>query len=296
MQGQREDGPDLVARRGDVLAEQVDAGADEAARAAGAAPRRAPRARWPARAGRGRRPRDRPGAGWGAMSSARRPWAEASRWWMTASVATMTRSPMRWARQQKSRSSRKSGRDGSKPVEGLPDVATDQHARRADGQDVADAVVLPLVVLAALEPGDAPTGAGDGDAGLQQQAPVVPAEHLGPEDRHARVVVGGVEEPLEAVARPGALSSCRSHTHEIGIGGERLVGARAEVGKPRADGLRRSRPCGRGEGCARRRRRWRAGPGWRRPSRCRRRRPRPGAASGWRGWSGPQAATRRRHG
>ena len=32
--------------------------------------------------------------------------------------------------------------------QGLPDVATDQHARRADGQDVAGAVMLTLVVVA----------------------------------------------------------------------------------------------------------------------------------------------------
>ncbi len=76
------------------------------------------------------------------------------------------------------------------PAEFLEDVTPDQHAGGGDGQHGAHVVVLPLVLFAAVQPGPAAAGVGDGDADLQELPAVVPAAELGADDRH--VVLAGL--------------------------------------------------------------------------------------------------------
>lgn len=54
--------------------------------------------------------------------------------------------------------------------------------------------MLALVLLAAVESGPAAAAAGDGDAGLQELLPVVPAAQLGADDGGVRVGVGDAQE------------------------------------------------------------------------------------------------------
>ena len=54
------------------------------------------------------------------------------------------------------------------PAQGLEHVAPHQHAGGVDREHLAHGVVLALVVLAALETGLAVTGAGDGQADLEE--------------------------------------------------------------------------------------------------------------------------------
>ena len=144
------------------------------------------------------------------------------------------------------------------PAELVEDAAAYQHAGGVDGQDVARLGVLALVVLAALQPGLAPTGPGDRDAELEQPLQRGPlaqhrAEHVGVgvvgragqqgQQRlgvRAGVVVQhpdplGVGAELVEVREPGAQGG-----GEAGRGRQRdhAVPARR---RPRAG--RRSRPC-----------------------------------------------------
>ena len=43
---------------------------------------------------------------------------------------------------------------GVEAAEEVPDLPSDEHAGRTDGEHIADTVVLPLIVLAALEAGE----------------------------------------------------------------------------------------------------------------------------------------------
>ena len=81
----------------------------------------------------------------------------------------------------------------------VPDVAADQHARRADRQHGPVAVVLALVDLARLDPGEAPPRPVGGDARLTHHAPVRQVLQLRAEDRHRPAAAGPVEQLLEGV-------------------------------------------------------------------------------------------------
>jgi hypothetical protein len=72
--------------------------------------------------------------------------------------------------------------------------APHQHAGGVDGQDLAHVVVLPLVVLAPLEPELAAAGARDGDADLEQPAQRRPLPQLRTEHVDLRVLLRGREQ------------------------------------------------------------------------------------------------------
>ena len=84
-------------------------------------------------------------------------------------------------------------------VELVPDVAADQHACRADRQHGPAAVMLALVDLARLDPGEAPSRPVGGDARLAHHAPVRQVFQLRAEDRHRSAAAGPVEQLLEGV-------------------------------------------------------------------------------------------------
>ena len=94
------------------------------------------------------------------------------------------------------------GQVGVEAAELVPDVAADQHARRADRQHGPVAVVLALVDLARLDPGQAPSGPVGGDARLAHHAPVRQVLQLRAEDRHRPAAAGRGEQLLEGVERP----------------------------------------------------------------------------------------------
>lgn len=81
----------------------------------------------------------------------------------------------------------------------LEDVAAHQHAGAGDGEHRADLVVLALVLLAAVQAGPPATGAGDGDADLQQLAAVVPAAQLGADHGGTGGGVGDLEQSAQRV-------------------------------------------------------------------------------------------------
>ena len=83
----------------------------------------------------------------------------------------------------------------------VPDVAADQHARRADRQHGPAAVVLALVDLARLDPGEAAPGPVGGDARLAHHAPVGQVLQLRAEDRHRPPAADALEQLLEGVGR-----------------------------------------------------------------------------------------------
>ena len=83
------------------------------------------------------------------------------------------------------------------PAQRIEDVATDQHARRADRQNLADAVVLTLVVLAKLETGFTVAGPSDRDAHLQQTACSRPGADPASDDGDGRVREGNLAQLLE---------------------------------------------------------------------------------------------------
>ena len=87
---------------------------------------------------------------------------------------------------------------GVESAEKVPDLASDEHAGRADREYVAHSVVLSLIVLASLKTGEAPSGVRDADTRFEQEAPIMPAEDLRPEDRGARIRIGCLEECVEA--------------------------------------------------------------------------------------------------
>lgn len=74
------------------------------------------------------------------------------------------------------------GQPAVEPAELFEDIAPDQHAGGGHGQDGPHVVVLPLVLLAAVEAGPAAPRVGDGDADLEELPAVVPAEQLGADD------------------------------------------------------------------------------------------------------------------
>ncbi len=86
---------------------------------------------------------------------------------------------------------------GVEAAELLEHRAAHQHAGGVDREHLADLVVLALVVLAALQPGLAATGAGDGDAELEQPAQRGPLAQLRAEDVGVGVGGGGREQRRE---------------------------------------------------------------------------------------------------
>ena len=90
---------------------------------------------------------------------------------------------------------------GVKAADVIPDIAADQHARAADRERVAVPVVLALVHLARLDPGDAPARGVDGDAGLEHHLPVGPVLDLGAEHRSGPRLGGAPEQLLQRVGR-----------------------------------------------------------------------------------------------
>ena len=97
-----------------------------------------------------------------------------------------------------------------------------------------DVVVLALVVLATLEPGLAPAGAGDGDAELEQPPQGGPLAELGPEDvgagvRRSRREQRGerpgvrrgvvVEQPDPLGVGPGLPDLLEPEPDGLGVGG-----------------------------------------------------------------------------
>ena len=94
---------------------------------------------------------------------------------------------------------------GVEAAELVPDVAAHQHPGGADREHRADAVVLALVVLAALQPGLAAAAAGDRDADLEQQPAVAEAAHLGAGHRDPRVAGDLGEQLRQGVGRGRAV-------------------------------------------------------------------------------------------
>ncbi len=78
----------------------------------------------------------------------------------------------------------------------VPHVAADQHPGAADGKHIAVAVVLPLVDLARLDPGDPAAGAVSADPGFEQDIPVGPVHDLGAEHRRGGHLLGTKQQPL----------------------------------------------------------------------------------------------------
>jgi hypothetical protein len=81
----------------------------------------------------------------------------------------------------------------------VPHVPADQHAGAADREHIPVPVVLPLVHLARLDPGDPAAGAVDADPGFEQDVPVRPVHDLGAEHRGGRPLVRGGEQLLQRV-------------------------------------------------------------------------------------------------
>ena len=181
----------------------------------------------------------------------------------------------------------------------VPHVAADQHPGAADGEHIPVAVVLPLVDLARLDPGDPASGAVDADPGLEQDIPVGPVHDLGAEHRHGRHLVGAdgaaaPARPVPARSRRGAATptpSARPGFPPAEADGWWRPGA-AEPGGPRPRSRCRD-PCRtRPPGPAPRPAWPRCGPG----CRCRRQ---PRAARAGSGSPGPRShaeSTRRHHG
>ena len=91
------------------------------------------------------------------------------------------------------------GQVGVESAELVPDVAADQHARRAHGQHRPVAVVLALVDLAGLDPGGTPSRPVHGDARLAQHPPVGQVHQLGAEHRRGAIAAGRPEHLLQGV-------------------------------------------------------------------------------------------------
>ena len=99
------------------------------------------------------------------------------------------------------------------PAELVPDVAADQQAGGVDGEDLAGAVVLALVLLAAFQQRLAAAAAGDRDADLEQQPAVVPAANLRAGHADRRVAADLRQQVLERTWHRVRASSCSSQTH-----------------------------------------------------------------------------------
>ena len=91
------------------------------------------------------------------------------------------------------------GQVGVESADLVPDVAADQHARRTHRQHRPVAVVLALVDLAGLDPGETPSRPVDGDARLAQHPPVGQVHQLGAEHRRGAVAAGRPEHLLQGV-------------------------------------------------------------------------------------------------
>ncbi|CAB4852573.1 unannotated protein [freshwater metagenome] len=76
-----------------------------------------------------------------------------------------------------------------KSTEGIPDVPAHEHARSADGQNIADPVVLALVEFAAFETGDPVPGTSHGDTTFDEHRLVAPAPQLRSQDLDRVVTV-----------------------------------------------------------------------------------------------------------
>ena len=83
-------------------------------------------------------------------------------------------------------------------AERVPDIASHEHSRGADRVDLAAIVMLALVMLPALEARDATSRPGDAESPPAAQATVRPAAGLRAEDGGPGVGVRGREEPLQA--------------------------------------------------------------------------------------------------
>ena len=97
---------------------------------------------------------------------------------------------------------------GQPPVEAaevLEHVPADQHPRGVDREHLPLVVVLALVVLAALEPGFAPSRPADRHADLEQAPQRGPLAVFRAEDRRGRVLPGRGDERLQHVRRRGAV-------------------------------------------------------------------------------------------
>ena len=90
-------------------------------------------------------------------------------------------------------------------TQAFEDVATYQHARGADGEDVAHDVVLALVELAEFQTRLAVAAAGDGHAELEQPAAVGPVPQLGAEDRRRRHHVAQPQQGVQCLGSRSAV-------------------------------------------------------------------------------------------
>ncbi len=121
------------------------------------------------------------------------------------------RAPRSWCGRPARRASRsrcrcrRSAAAGSRPPSSARTLRRTSMPGGVDREDLADLVVLALVVLAALQTGLAVAGAGDGEADLQQALERGPLAQLGAEDRGVGVLVGGPQQLLEGVRRRAAV-------------------------------------------------------------------------------------------
>ncbi len=114
---------------------------------------------------------------------------------------------------------------GVEPVELVPHVAADQHARGVDREHVARPVVLAGIRLAGLEAGLARARCGDRQADLQQAAQRGPLTDLGAHGRDVRC--GGRRVEQARTACPGAPTSRRGGARSSPYGAStRAPGAR----------------------------------------------------------------------
>jgi hypothetical protein len=90
-------------------------------------------------------------------------------------------------------------------LQGLPDIAPDQHAGRADREHVARLVVLPLVELAVLDAGVAAAAERRGDADLEQVAVPGPEPQLRSPDPDLGRDSGLKQQLLEGLGCGGAV-------------------------------------------------------------------------------------------
>ncbi len=111
----------------------------------------------------------------------------------------------------------------------IPDVPADQHARRADRQHGPDAVVLALVDLPRLHPGEAPPGPVGGDARLADHPPAGQVHQLRAEDRHGPAAAGHHEQLLEGVE--GRLAVVVQQPDPLGPGRRSVRGLRGPAGR-----------------------------------------------------------------
>ena len=118
---------------------------------------------------------------------------------------------------------------GVEAAELVPDVPADQHARRADRQHGPVAVVLALVDLPRLDPGQAPPGPVGGDARLPHHAAVGQVHQLRAEDRHRPAAAGHGEQLVEGVE--GRLAVVVQQPDPLGRGPGVTRGSRRPAGR-----------------------------------------------------------------